>query len=253
MATKSNLFNESVKKSATATLGKDKGFINPNAKTSMVSRASGSTTLNNGIYAQFKCDKASGVVTQIALQSVVNSVQHELSTSDLIVNRHKLNSQLYEFTNLKANMGTIMGGLTVNSTVLVKAWEPTLQQYVLIRRPARFAPFSNILDAYKIDDRLYLGEELGFMDELEKVKKELNDLKEDKLKDDMEEAGENIQEGFEELKEDVGDAIDKFKETDFYKSVSETINEYKDKVVSFFSGEDTEDTNKDETESDSKN
>ena len=39
-------------------------------------------------------------------------------------------------------------------TVLVKAWEPTLKKYVLIRRQMRTPMFSNVLDAYKLSEQL---------------------------------------------------------------------------------------------------
>jgi hypothetical protein len=42
----------------------------------------------------------------------------------------------------------------MNATVLVKCWEPTLEEFVLIRRPARFPIFGNLLDAYVVDERL---------------------------------------------------------------------------------------------------
>lgn len=178
MATKQNLFNEAEKKSKLAKIGKDKGFINPNSKTSIVSKSDGSTTINSGIYAQIKCDKASGVITDISLQSITNTVQKELTTSDLIINRHKFNTQLFEFTNLKENMGTIMGDLTINATILVKVWEPHLEQYVLIRRPARFPMFGNLLDAYEIDSRLNIDNDLSsaIQESVVKMKKDLNDL-----------------------------------------------------------------------------
>ena len=180
MATKENLFNESIKKSKTATIGDDKGLINSKSETSIVSRAGGSTTINSGIYAQLKCDKTSGVVTEIALQSVVNAVQRELAASDLIINRHKLNTQLLEFTNLKSNMNTIMGDLTVNATILVKTWEPNLEQFVLIRRPARFPVFGHLLDAYQIDERLYLDMEDMFGEDYIELKTKINELEEKK-------------------------------------------------------------------------
>ena len=39
-------------------------------------------------------------------------------------------------------------------TVLVKTYEPTLKKWVLMRRPVRIPIFSNLLDAYAIDDLL---------------------------------------------------------------------------------------------------
>ena len=145
--------------------------------------------MNSGIYAQFKCDKDSGVITDVSLQSVSTTVQRELTTSDLIINRHKFNTQLLEFTNLKANCKTVMGDLTVNATILVKAWEPTLEQYVLIRRPARFPVFGNLLDAYMLDDRL---EATGnYTEDLVEYKRNLNNLSEELEDEEIEEVKED--------------------------------------------------------------
>ena len=174
MATKSNLFNETITNTSNAQHGADMGTINHKTKTSLISKANGTTIMNSGIYAQFKCDKDSGVITDVSLQSVSTTVQRELTTSDLIINRHKFNTQLLEFTNLKANRKTVMGDLTMNATILVKAWEPTLEQFVLIRRPARFPIFGNLLDAYMIDDRLEAKGD--YTEDLIEYKRDLNDL-----------------------------------------------------------------------------
>jgi hypothetical protein len=174
LATKSNLFNETITNTSNAQHGADMGTINHKTKTSLINKANGTTIMNSGIYAQFKCDKDSGVITDISLQSISTTVQRELTTSDLIINRHKFNTQLLEFTNLKANRKTVMGDLTMNATILVKAWEPTLEQFVLIRRPARFPMFGNLLDAYMIDDRLEAKGD--YTEDLIEYKRDLNDL-----------------------------------------------------------------------------
>ena len=173
MSNKSNLFNESVK-TKNATKGEDKGFINPLSGTTVVSKNNGSTVLNSGIYAQYKCDKDSGVCNEISLQSIANTVQRELTTCDLIINRHKFNTQFIEFTNMKKNMNTVMGNLGIHTSILVKAWEPTLEEFVLIRRPARFNLFGNLLDAYIVDERLELDS--NFNEDLLEYKRSLNDL-----------------------------------------------------------------------------
>ena len=173
LATKANLFLDAAKTS-TATMGKDKGFINKNSQSTVAIKGSGTIVINSGVYAQYKCDQVSGVTTEISLQSITNTVQKELNTSDLIINRHKLNTQLFEFTNMKENLGTSIGNLTVNATVLVKAWEPTLEKFVLIRRPARFAVFGNLLDSYIVDDRLMFEENIN--QDIVDYKINLNDL-----------------------------------------------------------------------------
>ncbi len=173
MTTKTNLFNESVK-TAFAKNRYDVGVINEESKSTVTAKNNGTVTMNSGIYAQYKCDNESGTATEISMQSISNTVQRELTLNDLIINRHKFNTQLFEFTNMVANMNTIMGDLTVNSTILVKAWEPTLQQYVLIRRPARFPVFGNLLDAYIVDNRHELNGD--FSEDLLEYKRDLNNL-----------------------------------------------------------------------------
>ena len=154
MANKKDLFDEIVAKSHSADKQEDEYTINSTSGSSITAKGDGSTAVVSGIYAQYKADKDSGVATEISLQSNTVTVQKDIIANDLVLNRHKLNSQLYEFTNFKNNRGTVMGNMMMDATILVKAWEPTLQQYVLIRRPARFPVFGNLLDAYVVDNRL---------------------------------------------------------------------------------------------------
>ena len=72
----------------------------------------------------------------------------------------------------------------MNASILVKAWEPTLEQFVLIRRPARFPVFGNLLDAYMLDDRLEA--EGDYSEDLIEYKRNLNNLAEE-LDDETEE------------------------------------------------------------------
>lgn len=154
MANKQNLFNEVASASQKASRQKDQSLINKKSGSNITVKGDGSTGMVSGIYAQYKADKNSGVATEISLQSNTITVQKDIIANDITVNRHKLNSQLYEFTNFKNNCGTIMGNMMMDATILVKCWEPTLEEYVLIRRPVRFPVFSNLLDAYMVDERL---------------------------------------------------------------------------------------------------
>ena len=154
MATKKDLFNEISAKSGRASRQNDDYTINKESGASITVKGDGSTAMVSGIYAQYKADKNTGVATEISMQSNTITVQKDIVANDIIINRHKINSQLYELTNFKNNHGTVMGNMMMEATILVKAWEPTLQKYVLIRRPARFPVFGNILDAYMVDERL---------------------------------------------------------------------------------------------------
>lgn len=184
MANKSNLFDKAVKISSNARNRVDKGIINNNSSASIVMKKEGTITVNSGMYAQLKCDKESGVTSEMAIQSFLNAVQREITINDLIINRHKFNNQLFELTNLKYNMGTAMGNLMMGSTILVKAWEPTLQEFVLIRRPAYFPVFGNTLDGYTVDERLQLSESM--VEDMAEMLINLNDFPEPDLEEEEE-------------------------------------------------------------------
>ena len=184
MANKENLFNETVINTKRASRQTDEYTINRDSGANITAKGDGSTTMVSGIYAQYKADKNSGVATEVSLQSNTITVQKDIIANDITINRHKLNSQLYEFTNFKNNRGTIMGNMMMESTILVKCWEPTLQQYVLIRRPARFPVFSNLLDAYVVDDRLDVYVDMS--EDIANYEANLNKLYQLGLDDDME-------------------------------------------------------------------
>lgn len=154
MASKENLFNEIAANSKRASRQTDQSIINKTSGSNITAKGDGSAHMVSGIYAQYKTDKNSGVATEFSLQSNTVTVQKDIIANDIVINRHKINSQLWEFTNFKNNGATIIGDLTMNATVLVKCWEPTLEEFVLIRRPARFPVFGNLLDAYVVDERL---------------------------------------------------------------------------------------------------
>ena len=153
---KYNLFDVIQNKNKTIDTKKDVGFYNKTSKASVVYKGDGSTTNANGFYAQYKNDQESGVATELSLQSNTITVQKDIVAKDIAINFHKLNSQLYELTNMKQVMGTAIGNLTMMGTVLVKTWEPSLKKWVLIRRQVRIPVFSNILDPYAIDENIGL-------------------------------------------------------------------------------------------------
>ena len=61
---------------------------------------------------------------------------------------YKFNNQFYELTDYKQignDPTSAIGNLTINTSVLLNAWEPYLENWVLIRRPARMPLFYNML------------------------------------------------------------------------------------------------------------
>ena len=67
-----------------------------------------------------------------------------------------------------------MGNMMMDATILVKCWEPTLEEFVLIRRPVRFPVFGNLLDAYVVDERLDVYVDMS--EDINNYKTNLNQL-----------------------------------------------------------------------------
>lgn len=154
--TKENLFQSALAASIRASTATDKGVINQNSGSSVIMKDNGAYNISTGIYCQYKQDKDTGVSTEMSLHSNTITVQKDIIANDISINYHKLNSQLYELTNMKTVKDTAIGNLTMTGTVLVKTYEPTLKKYVLMRRQVRLPIFSNLLDAYALDENLEL-------------------------------------------------------------------------------------------------
>ena len=133
--------------------GVDKGVIGKDGATSIV-KSSNVMVDSAGMYTQRIANGYVRNITDESLQHNIKTVRANISCSDLIVNNHKMNSYLYEITNMKKLKGTAIGNFTVSGTVLVKTYDKNLDKWVLIRRQVRVPMFSNLLDPYVIDERL---------------------------------------------------------------------------------------------------
>lgn len=136
-----------------ATAGTDKGIIGTDGASDIIKGDNIKVTAA-GMYTQRITNGDAGNITDESLQHNIKTVRANVSCSDLIVNNHKMNSYLYEITNMKKLKGTAIGNFTVSGTVLVKTYDPNLGKWVLIRRQVRVPMFSNLLDPYNIDERL---------------------------------------------------------------------------------------------------
>ena len=128
--------------------GTDRGMVNPSTGSSMIIRENGDITLASGLESQYKMSSG-GCVLEESLESHTRTVRKVLEADEIVINNHKLNPALYELSDMRSMFGfadIAIGGMTMNTTVLVKAWEPTLQKWVLIRRPARIPLFSPVLN-----------------------------------------------------------------------------------------------------------
>lgn len=133
--------------------GVDKGVIGKDGAANIVK--SDNVMVNSaGMYTQRITNGDNGNITDESLQHNIKTVRANVSCSDLIINNHKMNSYLYEITNMKKLKNTAIGNFTVMGTVLVKTYDPNLEKWVLIRRQVRVPMFSNVLNPYAIDERL---------------------------------------------------------------------------------------------------
>lgn len=142
----------------------EKGLINESIGSSAIVRDNGQINLTASTSSQYKLNPNGQSIEQ-TLESNTISVRKNFSVNELIINNHKLNPDLYELTDFKTRdilpgQDVIIGNLCVCGSVLVKAWEPNLKRYVLIRRPVRMPMFSNKLNTPSINSGLNINDPL---------------------------------------------------------------------------------------------
>lgn len=142
----------------------EKGLINESIGSSAIVRDNGQINLTASTSSQYKLNPNGQSIEQ-TLESNTISVRKNFSINELIINNHKLNPDLYELTDFKTRdilpgQDVIIGNLCVCGSVLVKAWEPNLKRYVLIRRPVRVPMFSNKLNTPSINSGLNINDPL---------------------------------------------------------------------------------------------
>ncbi|STY71303.1 Uncharacterised protein [Megamonas hypermegale] len=142
----------------------EKGLINESIGSSAIVRDNGQINLTASTSSQYKLNPNGQSIEQ-TLESNTISVRKNFSVNELIINNHKLNPDLYELTDFKTRdilpgQDVIIGNLCVYGSVLVKAWEPNLKRYVLIRRPVRIPMFSNKLNTPSINSGLNIDDPL---------------------------------------------------------------------------------------------
>jgi len=124
----------------------ERSLSNSNGSISL--RDNGQINISSGNYSQIKASP-NGTIEDISFQHVSKSNRRKIEVDDLIINNHKLNNKIYEMADFKSVLNTeydasaaVAGAITMLGTVLVKAWEPNLKRYVLIRRLINMPLFS---------------------------------------------------------------------------------------------------------------
>lgn len=118
-----------------------------------------------------------GNLSAVNVNTSVKTNFFELESDDIIVNNHKLNQKLYELADFKQVLNTydgtpkIAGGLTMLGTILVKAWEPNLKRYVLVRRQVNIPIFSPSIGGPEVHPGLNITPDTEF---IRKFQKSLN-------------------------------------------------------------------------------
>lgn len=128
----------------------DRGFVNENNGASTIIGEDGDFVLASGKNVQYKMNVKSGKSTQVSYHSVEITNKKELKTDEVVLNKHKLNPQLWELTDFKRLSGdptSAIGNLMMAGSVIVKTWEPNLKRWVLIRRPIMTPIFSKVISA----------------------------------------------------------------------------------------------------------
>lgn len=143
---------------------KEKGLINEKTGAALAIREEGQINLTSSLYSQYKLNPNGSSIEQ-TMESNTVAVRKNFNVDELTINNHKLNPSLYELTDFKRmklplNQEAIVGNFCVCGSVLVKAWEPNLKRYMLIRRPVRMPMFSNQLNVPEINTGLGISDPL---------------------------------------------------------------------------------------------
>lgn len=140
----------------------DRGLLNEDGSGIAVDEK-GNIDLSSSEYSQYKLDN-NGVATEVSMQSNTITNTKNIRVDNLAINRHRINPALWELTDFKKVDGSnamVVGNLTMTGTVLVKAYEPNLKKYVLIRRPVRMPLFSTTLDVPDTPENLGVDTGIG--------------------------------------------------------------------------------------------
>lgn len=142
----------------------EKGIINEKTGSSMSVRDNGQINLSSGKYSQYKLNP-NGRVSELSLESKTTTNRRIIETDDIIINNHKLNPDLWQLTDFKQvslpyTEKAVIGNMTLQAHIMVKAWDQDLGRYMLIRRPARIRLFSPRINVPDINTGLLINDPL---------------------------------------------------------------------------------------------
>ena len=147
-----------------------------NANGSITTKKDGSIALSSGRASHIQLSPE-GVSAHSAVYEGAKTNIYSVDTKDIIINNHKLNNKLYELADFKKVLNSydssvhIAGGLTMLGTVLVKAWEPNLKRYVLVRRQINIPMFSPSVGGFEVPPGIKITPQ---MDTIQKIISDFN-------------------------------------------------------------------------------
>lgn len=139
------------------------GLVNPIFSNSVVVRDNGEISLSSDDMAQIRLNQTKVKNVAQEVHTITNRIVTK--TDEIIINKHKMNPQLIELSDTRilfGDEGEIIGNLMMGGTVMVKAWEPNLNKYVLIRRKIRTPLFSYMLNDPVIPEQLDLTSAVAY-------------------------------------------------------------------------------------------
>lgn len=148
----------------------EQGIVNEKTGSSVVVRENGQINLSSSKYSQVKISPT-GRIIDTSLESVTTTNRKKFIVDEFIINEHKMNPQLWEYADFRTsklltNEHAIVGNLCMSGTILVKAWEPNLKRYVLIRRPWRGPVFGTLLNVPEINSALDVDDPLKIKEDI---------------------------------------------------------------------------------------
>lgn len=136
----------------------------------------GTVSMAAGTVSHLELDPGGNLIAE-NVDTTIKTNFFSLDADDIVINNHKLNQKLYELADFKQVLNTydgtpkIAGGLTMLGTVLVKAWEPNLQRYVLVRRQVNMPVFSPAIGGAVVNPGLNITPETEFIRKFKKALK----------------------------------------------------------------------------------
>lgn len=145
--------NEFKDKSENINRTKDRGIISDNNQSAVLIKENGEVHLASGKTTSTKLTQDKIIETAQEVHTITN--RRHLNIDELIINNQKLNPQILELSDTKVLFDSkvdAIGNLTMDGTVLVKAWDLNLKKYVLIRRKIRTPLFSHKLNEPEVPE-----------------------------------------------------------------------------------------------------